>query len=370
MAAAMTTRRSKGEGSLFKTDDGWRGYLTIHGKRHYVSSATKAGARAALDELAALRSAGVSPSKLTVGAWLDQWALGTDWTPRTRRTNEYIIRERIKPTLGHIPVTELTPEQVEAWAHGLGIAPSSVRRYAAVLRSGMKHAASRRIVPHNVVELARLPKVRRAKKSAFSLADTKQILVKLAGHRTEARWKVALMLGLRPAEALGLTWDCIDLASATLAAQQQLRAVEGGGFTIDFYTKTEDGQREISMPGSLVDALERHREAQLLERLDSEWVGWEHDLVFASKKGTPIGDGVDRDDWHHVLDLAGLPHIRRYTARHTAATIQLRQSGQDVAVVAKNLGHRDPGFTYREYVHPMADKEKALADAMDELLNS
>ncbi|MGO3134965.1 MAG: site-specific integrase [Agrococcus casei] len=368
MAAAMTSRRSKGEGSLFKTDDGWRGYITIHGKRHYVSGGTKRAARAALDELVTLRRAGVAPSRLTVGTWLDDWAAGADWTPRTRRNNEFIIEKRINPALGAIPLNELTPEDVEAWGRGLGIKPTSVRRYASVLVTGINYALKRGLVVRNVAELARLPKVRKPTTTAFSLADVQQIFLKLDGHRSEAKWKVALMLGLRPSETLGLTWDNVNLTAGTLEVKQQLRAVQGGGFTLDNHTKTEQGSRLLHMSPSLVRVLERHRQSQLQERLDSEWKGWEHDLVFSSVKGTPIGDRVDRNDWHAVLDLAGLPHVRRYQARHTAATLQLMQSGQDVAVVAKNLGHTNPAFTYNTYVHPMLDKERALADAMDAIL--
>ncbi|UOW01263.1 hypothetical protein [Agrococcus sp. SCSIO52902] len=65
--------------------------------------------------------------------------------------------------------------------------------------------------------------------------------------------------------------------------------------------------------------------------------------------------------WRRVLDVAGLSHVRRDQARHTAATIQLKQSKRDVAVIAKNLGHTDPGFTYRTYIHPLEDAEAQLA---------
>lgn len=374
-------RNLKGEGSVYKSGDGWRGYITVHGERRHFRATTKTGAHAKRDALIALRDAGLNVNaKYSVEAWLEHWlTTGLSWSPRYRDTQTYIVRAVLSPALGTVPLTELRPEHVEQWIDGLlnpkerGVRPlaaSSVRRYHSTLHGALKVAERRGHIIRNAAALVELPKVGKAETTSYSVADTRAILEAARGDRMEARWLLALMLGVRPSETLGLTWDTIDLRGGRVTIKQQMRAKKGGGFELQPFPKSHAGYRTLRAPARVTEALREHRERQLLERLDSDWKGWDHDLVFASAKGTPIGDGVDTRAWHRLLDVAGLPYVKRYQARHTAATLQLKQSGQDVAVVAKNLGHADPGFTYRVYIHPLEDAEAALAGQMDALLGA
>lgn len=374
-------RNVKGDGSIVKSGDRWRGYITVHGQRRYFSAVTKNAANEKRKALISLRDAGLDVNaKYTVDAWLEHWlTTGLHWAPRYRDTQTLIVRSVLAPVLGRIPLAELRPEHVEQWIDAMlnpterGAKPLSaatVRRYHSTLSGALKVAEKRGHIVRNAAALVDLPKAAKPQTTSYSVADTRAILEAARGSRMEARWLVALMLGIRPSEALGLTWDAVDLDAGLITVKQQMRAVKGGGFALQPFPKTHAGYRTIRASGRVIEAMREHRARQLLERLDSDWKGWEHDLVFSSVKGTPIGDGVDTKAWRRLLDVAGLPYVKRYQARHTAATLQLKQSGQDVAVVAKNLGHTDPAFTMRTYIHPLEDAEKALAGQMDALLGS
>lgn len=378
------TRNEKGDGSVYKAGSYWRGYITVHGERREFRATSKKAAHEKRKALIALRDAGLDVNaRWTVATWLEHWlGTGVAWAPRYRDTQTYIVRAVLSPALGPIPLAELRPEHVEAWVRSMidpeerrkqgrkPVSAATIRRYNSTLVGALKVAAKRGHVARNAAELVSLPKIVKAPTTSYSVADTRAILQAARGSREEARWVVALMLGIRPAEALGLTWDAVDLDAGRLTVKQQMRAVKGGGFEIQPFPKTHAGHRTIHLPAPVVASLRTHRERQLLERLDSDWKGWDHDLVFSSLKGTPIGDGVDMRAWRRVLDVAGLPYVKRYQARHTAATIQLKQSKQDVAVVAKNLGHTDPSFTYRTYIHPLEDAEAQLAREMAELFGT
>ena len=56
---------------------------------------------------------------------------------------------------------------------------------------------------------------------------------------------------------------------------------------------------------------------------------------------------------------AGVPWIGFHTFRHTCAS-RLLASGKNIAQVSKWLGHADPAFTLRTYVHLM---DAGLGDA-------
>jgi integrase len=62
---------------------------------------------------------------------------------------------------------------------------------------------------------------------------------------------------------------------------------------------------------------------------------------------------------------AGLGWIGFHSFRHTCATVLFR-SGWNAAQVCRHLGHADPGFTLRRYVHLLdADvPEPSILDAL------
>jgi integrase len=59
--------------------------------------------------------------------------------------------------------------------------------------------------------------------------------------------------------------------------------------------------------------------------------------------------------------------MRFHDLRHFSAT-QLIGAGTDVRTVAGRLGHADPSTTLRVYTHALADRDKAAAQVLGELL--
>jgi integrase len=67
-----------------------------------------------------------------------------------------------------------------------------------------------------------------------------------------------------------------------------------------------------------------------------------------------------------ILDLAGVPRIRLYDLRHSAATIALA-AGVSPKVVSEQLGHASTAFTLDTYAHVlphMQDEAVARVEAM------
>ena len=65
---------------------------------------------------------------------------------------------------------------------------------------------------------------------------------------------------------------------------------------------------------------------------------------------------------------AGLPWVTFHTFRHTCASL-LVEAGRDVKQVQEWLGHADPGFTLRTYIHLM-DGGVGSADFLDEAVGA
>lgn len=79
------------------------------------------------------------------------------------------------------------------------------------------------------------------------------------------------------------------------------------------------------------------------------------DRVFTSPLGLPLSYGnLRRRVLVPAARKAGLSWVTFHTFRHTCASL-LFEAGRDVKQVATWLGHVDPAFTLRTYVHLMDD---------------
>jgi integrase len=128
-------------------------------------------------------------------------------------------------------------------------------------------------------------------------------------------------------------------------------------------TKTDE-ERVIRVPERLVDALRRHRKAQLEERAASS--SWEDpSLIFPNTRG-----GVWRHQGMFVafkrdLVTAALPkEVRFHDLRHAAATLMFKKQVQ-ANVASRVLGHSDPAMTLRRYAHALPGIQEIAADVME-----
>lgn len=207
---------------------------------------------------------------------------------------------------------------------------------------------------------------------------------------------MALALGLRQGEALGLRWSYVDLDTGTMMIRWQLQRQRwrhgcadaracanghhrpdcrpgctaharscpqrtGGGLQIT-ELKSKKSRRTVAIPPQLVPALRAHRAAQLEERMRAGSVWHDRDFVWCQVNGRPIGAHADWDEWKALLKDAGVRDARVHDARHTAATLLLAQ-GVDQRVVMEILGHSQMSMTSR-YAHVLP---QVMSDAADRI---
>jgi integrase len=372
-------RRPRGEGTVFPRGDKWRAQVTVRGKRKSVDADTEAEAWQELRTLLNRRDEGTLATGRapTVGEWVAHWLSIHQHrlAPSTHASYAGIFDANIRPALGRIRVDELTMEDVERFYAELRareLKPKYIYQHHALLRVSMKEAVWRGHAARNVVANVQPPSIPKPKTESFSEADADAILTAAHGDRLEARWILGIEYGLRPAEVLGLEWTDLDFNTGRLSIRKQLQWIklpgEKGRLILRELTKTDSGLRTIKLPPYLVDMLGEVRRQQLLDMAEAgdawqsfEWEGQPRAFMFTVRTGGPLRERWDTQQWYRLCDAAGVPRTRRYTGRHTAASTMIRD-GIDVAVVAHTLGHSDPSFTMRVYVHALDESIDALAD--------
>ena len=281
---------------------------------------------------------------------------------------EVHVRLHLKPTLGDIRLEQLTPLHVQALLNRKlqdGLSPKSVRYIRGTLRNALNQAVRWGLVSRNAAALVDPPRVERYEIKPFTPDEARSFLSAIRGDRLEALYSVALTMGLRQGEALGLRWREIDLELGYLRVSKQLQRIDGKLQLVD--PKTVGSRRTLVLPSSIVAKLRDHRIRQLDERLRAGANWRETDLVFSAMDGGALEGSTVTRSFHARLGAAGIAQRRFHDLRHSCATLLLVQ-GVSPRVVMDVLGHSEIGMTMNTYSHVIPELRRDAADRMDDLI--
>ena len=235
-----------------------------------------------------------------------------------------------------------------------------------VISRALKVAMQRGRVARNVATLVDAPTVTRDEIVPLTAAEARRLLDAAREIPNGARWSVALALGLRQGEALGLLRDVVDLDAGTLTVRRALQRQKGKGLVL-VEPKSKAGRRTIKLPDPLRDALRAHRAKQLEQRMAAANVWEDGGFVFCQPNGRPIDARRDWLDWKGLLKAAGVRDARLHDARHTAATMLLQQ-GVPARVAMQILGHSQISLTLGTYSHVVPELADEAAERMETAL--
>jgi integrase len=369
-------KSANGNGGANRRPNGswsWR-MTTADGRRIIGYGKTISEAKAKCEAKAGLAEKGIDPkaAKQTIARYLAWWLADIvipNRAPKTVKAYRDTVRLHLAPSLGSIELSKLSAQHVTAMLRSkerAGLSPRSVAMIRDVLRGALNVAVRMQMIERNVATLAPAPRQVKAERRMLSPAEARQLLVATDTDRLATLYRLAITLGMRQAEILGLRWVDVDLETGTLRVRQTLQRM--GGQTITKEPKTARSRRTLALSPSLVDALVAHRDRQEFERKRAANLWQESGLVFTSSLGTPlIARNLVRDFKRH-LRAAGLPEETRfYDLRHAAASL-LIADGIPITAVSAMLGHALASTTLNTYAHVLPGAERLTAEAMERLL--
>ena len=356
--------------------------------RRVVTGATKKDVIARMSEAQTASSAGLAPARreLTVAKFLEDWltnALPGTVAPSTLQQYRDVCRYYIIPIIGQKRLVNLAPTDVAKMVRTLGteykrkdgtigLAPHTQRIARSVLRRALRWAEKEGMLARNVAQLADGVKVGESAGRTLTPEQARALLDSVADHRLAAAYTVALSLGLRLGELLGLAWSDLELDATPprLTVHRALKRIDGVGLVLDT-TKTKASRRTVHLPPTCVAALRTHRTQQVAERLHAGplWTALplESDLVFR----TPFGLAIDPDNFRHttykVTEDAGLGRWSPHELRHSCASLLIAQ-GVPLKLVSELLGHTSIRITADVYGHLLEPAKAEVADAMERAL--
>ncbi|MFR0353563.1 tyrosine-type recombinase/integrase [Streptomyces sediminimaris] len=403
------TRRANGESAIYFGKDGrWHARVPMGYKddgtpyRRHLTRPTRKDLVEEVRRLEKQRDEGSArqPGKpWTVEKWLWHWVENIAKPVVSENTYagyEVAVRVHLVPGVGKHRIDRLEPEHLESLYRRMqrnGSKPATAHQAHRTIRTALGEAVRRGHAAKNAAALAKPPRVEEeeAEVEPYSLEEVQRLLIEVNKRRNSARWMLALALGLRQGETLGLRWSDVDLDNEYLKLRRnRLRpkyrhgcpeASPCGRAAAGYCpnrvqvrretknTKSRAGRRAVPLPGPLVVMLRQHAEVQERERkaAGSLWV--ESDYVFTKPLGGPLSPNTDYHDWKRLLEDAGVRDARLHDARHTAATV-LMLLGVPDRVIDQIMGW-EPGTSARmraRYLHVpdamLKDVAQKIADAI------
>lgn len=374
----MAERRSKGDGSIFQRCEArfgcpplgehgrprhacqgrWFGVveMTAAGggrRRRTVSAKTKQAVRVKLRDLQKRTAAGTkNDGSQTVAAWLTYWLDEVaDVRPSTERTYRGYIQKWIIPRLGRTRLTNLSPEDVRSLLRDMekqGRSPATRKHVLAILSKALEVAGREGKVDRNVCDTVARPSLANQEThGALTLPQVAILLPHILEHPNAARWAAAVVLGIRQGEALGLAWDDVRLDDEEPSLFIH-RSQTGPASRLELGSvKSRASNRHVPIVTPVYEALVRQR-----ERDGADGLVW-----------GPRPPRQDYNEWHALLDAAGLPRVPVHAARATAASV-LDAMGATPRQVADILGQSQVHVGQKHYVHSQpGDLRAALTRA-------
>jgi integrase len=328
----------------------------------------------------------VEPSKLTLGAWLDEW-LETAIKPPNKRLRSYetyksVITRHLKPALGSIRLQQLQPTDLKRYYNAAALAPATLEQHHVILHSALKAAQMQGLVTRNVSTLV-IGKPHRKEGHAevrthcWTAEEAQRFLatVHTAGPQMAAFYHLALDTGARKAELCGVLWQDIDLDTGQVSIVRQL--VKPGAPPM-FGPPKNGKPRTVTLTPQTVELLRRHKAQQAATKLANRGIYQDFGLVFAKdwwnlcRHGETLGhplqsNAIGQGEFKRILAQAGVHSIKFHGLRHTCATLLL-QAGVPVHVVQERLGHKRIEVTLGIHAHVLPSIQQDAASKLAALL--
>lgn len=284
-----------------------------------------------------LKEAEAAPKNLSVSAAVDRYIESKDAVLSPSTIAGYKkIKNNLMTNIATVKLGDLTQEKVQRWVNSLAKkkSPKTVANahglLSAVLAEYRPSMTLRTTLPQKIKPNIQIP----------SEAEIKAILATAKGTKYELPIILAVWLGLRQSEILGLTWDCVD--GNTIHIRQAIVMGENG--PVEKGTKTYSGTRAIHLPD------------YIKELLDATPHQGDH---IVRMSGKAIYSGFSR-----ICEKAGVPHLRFHDLRHTNASVMLA-SGIPDKYSMKRMGHATNNMLKTTYQHTIKEKEAEYDQLID-----
>lgn len=241
------------------------------------------------------------------------------------------IRCHLLPKWSGREIETITCGEIQAWVDSferVGAAQKAFKTFRQLYRWYLR---TYRIRIWDETQAVDVPTAPRRKPNALTAKQAKQALRDMRGEQFEPCALVQLSCGLRPCEAIALTWSDINLSTGEVSITKGLH--EAFGEVYQSPTKTEKSTRTVVLPRYAVDRLREIKRTANVSR---------------SERLCPLSPSAYRRKVRAWFKRRGINMCAQWL-RHTWGTLAL-QAGTPLETVSLMLGHSSVSMAYEHYL--------------------
>ena len=269
-----------------------------------------------------------------------------------------LLKCHLIPAFGHLRIAEVSPSQIRTWHARLvsdkpGAAPAAYRLLRAIFNSAVHDELL-------IKSPCRVPKAgadRALERRVPTIAEVQALAAEMPENL-----RVAIILaawgGMRRGEILALRRRDIDpLRSSVRIERAQVELSDG---TVLFTgPKTDAGVRTVHLPEIAMHAIEEHLSDHVVADPDA--------LLLTGRGGVPLRPKTLGVAFAKARAICDLQTTRFHDLRHFSMTLAAA-TGASTKELMRRAGHASPAAALR-YQHATEDRDKAIANAFDEMLS-
>ena len=277
--------------------------------------------------------------------------------PTTYAAHNYVFKNHILPSLGDIPLSELTSEMVGEFLEerrrfgnhrpgNSGLGEETMRHIHRLLQQCLDQAIRDGLLTENPAKAFHYRKSMTVKANIMTPLEMEDYLDAAERLGYLPMFMLALTAGLRQGELIALKWSDLDIESRTLTIAENRAVVRRE------LVEYGDQTRTIALTPEVIDLLimehAKHPNSPLM-------------FMHPATQRTYSPQMVRRMH-NEIIKEAGLDHIRFTDLRHTCAVLSLR-NGVETKELTRMLGHYRPSITrqnYEPYLLSTAKKDENM----------
>ena len=242
------------------------------------------------------------------------------------------------------------------------LSAKSIKNSISLLSSAYEHAIYIGQLSTNPCKGASMPNDKPNEKRILHRDEIQDFLYMLADAPLDDKvaYELALFLGLRRSEILGLKENDVDIISGTISIHNTRHRV--GSEDVEQDTKTKRSTRVLALPDILLVDIAR------LLQVHREFPHEKVDYLIQDGFGNAILPSTLSSRLSRLEKKHGLPQVSLHGLRHTYASL-LNASGVDMARISAELGHSNLATTMNIYTHlfsEASESSRGIAQVINE----
>ena len=306
----------------------------------------------------------------------------TKLSPTTYTDYLSALKCHIKPYFQNKkPIKDLKPKDIEAFCSyklDEGKSPKTVHKLLSLIGPAFRYAEKNDFIIKNPMNVVDKPTKLRSETSYYNAEQLNTLAKAAKGSYIETPIVLAMILGLRRSEIIGITWDNVDFENKMLHIRQSVVVGDSNILPKDtfkvigntqgkkkrklilkYFLKTASSERSFHMNDALYRYLKNLKSKQEVMLRETEAY---RDFVCVNDVGMLITPDVITAQFRKLLDRNGLPHIKFHALRHSCISLLANNTAFSMKQIQDYAGHGDFLTTFNVYSHADNSAKKTEMD--------